>query len=611
MFDIKEIKDPSFIKKLNIKELEALAFDIREFIIKNVAATGGHLASNLGVVELTIALHYVFDSPTDKFIFDVGHQSYVHKILTGRANEFHTLRKLNGISGYISKDESVHDIWESGHSSTSISAQAGLISAMEATNTKGRVISLIGDSSIANGIAFEGLNYLGQYQDKNPIIILNDNKMGINRSVGAMNRFLNGLRGSKGWRKVHGVGQKVLPNWLMTFSHKVKRGIKGFIQSDNIFEDLGFDYYGPYEGNNIKGLIKILQRVKNNNTPCIIHLITRKGQGYKPAEMTMTGFHGVDGFVPETGVINENKVDISFTEVVANELVKLREEVEFKLISPAMISSSKLTEFAKLYPNDSIDCGIAEEHAAIMSAGMALGGLKSVLIMYSTFAQRAFDQLLNDITRQNLDVLLLLDRAGVVGKDGPTHQGIYDLAMLQLMPNIKIMMGKDAAETKGLLEYGLKTKGPIALRYPKLKTVEMDKTVILDEKWEIVLEGSKGYLISYGPDVVRLCRLVKENDLDLTVINARFIRPIDNKMLDMIAGSNKPILIYEQVVESSSLAMMISYYFTKQKYNNSLIHNMAFNNNQIITHGDISEVLDYYNMGDLDILDKIKNIWKD
>lgn len=611
MFDITEIKDPSFIKKLNIKELEALAFDIREFIIKNVATTGGHLASNLGVVEITLALHYVFDSPNDKFLFDVGHQSYVHKILTGRAKEFHTLRQLNGVSGYINKDESIHDIWESGHSSTSISAQAGLISALEHTNTNGRVISLIGDSSIANGIAFEGLNFLGQYQDKNPIIILNDNKMGINRSVGAMNRFLNGLRGSKGWRKVHGVSQKVLPNWLMNFLHKTKRGIKGFIQRDNIFEDLGFDYYGPYEGNNIKGLIKILQRAKNNNTPCIIHLITRKGQGYKPAEANMTDFHGVDGFVPETGIINENNENISFTEVVANELVKLREEIEFKLISPAMISSSKLTKFNELYPADCIDVGIAEEHATAMAAGMALGGLKSVLMMYSTFAQRAFDQLLNDVTRQNLNVFLLLDRAGVVGKDGPTHQGIYDLAMLSLMPNMKIMMGKDASEVKGLLEYGLKEEGPIALRYPKLKTIDGEKLEIVNEDWEIITEGSKGYLISYGPDVLRIKKIVEDNKLDLTIVNARFIRPLDQKLLDKIAFDNKPILIYEQVVESSSLAMMINFYFTQNKYNTSLINYMAFNTNQIITHGDIIEVLDYYHMGDKDILEKIKSIWKD
>ena len=611
MFNVLDIKDPTFIKQLNMKELEALANDIRKFIIDNVAITGGHLASNLGVVEITIAMHYVFDSPTDMFLFDVGHQSYVHKILTGRAKEFATLRQLNGLSGYISRSESEHDIWESGHSSTSISAQAGLLFAKEHNNINGRVISLIGDSSIANGIAFEGLNFLGQYQDKNPIIILNDNKMGINRSVGAMNRFLNRLRGSKGWRKVHGASQKILPNWLMNFCHKTKRGIKAFIQRDNIFEDLGFDYYGPYEGNKVAGLIKILKRAKNNNSPCIIHLVTRKGQGYKPAEANMTDFHGIDGFTPETGVINRNSEITSYTEVVANKLLLERRDLSFKLISPAMISSSKLTKFKEEYPSDCIDVGIAEEHAAVMAAGMAIGGVKSVLMMYSTFAQRAFDQLLNDITRQNLDVFLMLDRAGVVGKDGPTHQGIYDIAMLSLMPNMKIMMGRNSSEVKGLISYGLRHNGPIALRYPKLNTIDLEEVVIKDEKWEVVKEGSEGYVISYGTDVERILNIINENNLNLTLINARFIRPLDEELLNKIANENKPIFIYEQVVEASNLAMMITYYFIKNKYNVSNINNLCFKTDEIVTHGDIKEVLDYYHLGDKDILEAIKNIWKD
>ena len=605
MFNLLGIKDPTFIKKLNIKELEALACDIREFIIENVAITGGHLASNLGVVEITIAMHYVFDSPNDMFLFDVGHQSYVHKILTGRAKEFVNLRKLNGLSGYISREESEHDIWESGHSSTSISAQAGLITALEHNQKEGRVISLIGDSSIANGVAFEGLNFLGQYQDKNPIIILNDNKMGINKSVGAMNLFLNRLRGSKGWRKVHGASQKIFPNWFMSFLHKTKRAFKAFVQRDNIFEDLGFDYYGPYEGNKIGGLIKVLQCAKNNHTPCIIHLITRKGQGYKPAEENMTLYHGVDG------INNSNSNNISYSEVVADKLFNLRKEMSFKLISPAMISSSKLTLFKETYPADCIDVGIAEEHAAVMAAGMALGNVKSVLMMYSTFAQRSFDYLLNDISRQNLDVFLMLDRAGVVGKDGSTHQGIYDIAMLSLMPNMKIMMGRNAKETKGLISYGMNQKGPIALRYPKLTTVDEEEVEILDEKWEIINEGSKGYIISYGPDLDRILDIVKNNNFDLTIVNARFIRPLDSQLLTKIASDKKPILIYEQVISSSSLAMMITNWFVNNKFDTSNINSMSFDTNQIVRHGDIKEVLDYYNLGDKDILERIREIWID
>jgi 1-deoxy-D-xylulose-5-phosphate synthase len=267
--------------------------------------------------------------------------------------------------------------------------------------------------------------------------------------------------------------------------------------------------------------------------------------------------------------------------------------------------------FKETYPADCIDVGIAEEHAAVMAAGMALGNLKAVLMMYSTFAQRSFDYLLNDITRQNLDVFLMLDRAGVVGKDGPTHQGIYDIAMLSLMPNIKIMMGRNAGEVKGLITYGMNQKGPIALRYPRLSTIDNEEVLIADEKWEVVKEGSKGYIISYGPDVDRILNIINENNLDLTLINARFIRPLDNELLIKIAKDNKPILIYEQVVASSSLAMMITYFFTSYKYNTSNINSMSFDTNQIVTHGDIMEVLDYYHLGDKDILERIKEIWKD
>ena len=611
MFKVEDIKDPSFIKQLNNKELEALAADIRSFIIKNVATTGGHLASNLGVVEITIAMHYVFDSPKDKFIFDVGHQAYVHKILTGRADKFSSLRQFNGLSGYISRDESIHDIWESGHSSTSISAQAGLIAAQKYTNEDGRIISLIGDSSIANGIAFEGLNFLGQDQGKQPIIILNDNKMGINKSVGAMTKLLNRIRGSKGFRAMRGASMKILPNFLINFLHKIKRGIKGFVQRDNIFEDLGFDYYGPYEGNKIAGLIKILKRAKNSTTPCIIHIVTRKGQGYKPAEENMTDFHGVDGFIPNTGEITKNPNGISYTELISNELLLLREKYQFTLICPAMISSAKLSKFKERYPNDCYDVGIAEEHATVMAAGMAIGNTKSIVMMYSTFAQRAFDNILNDVCRSNLDVMFLFDRAGVVGRDGATHQGIYDIAMLNLMPNIKIIMGKNASETKGLLEYAINHKGPIALRYPKNMTENSEKISILDESWETILCGSKGYVITYGTDVERIEKIIKDNNLDLSLINARFIRPLDENTLNFIAKTNLPVLIYEQVVATASLGMMINSYFNKNAYNTTKIKTMAFDVDEIVTHGDILEVLDHYNLGDKDILNNLLNLCKD
>lgn len=608
MINLYDIKDPSFLKQMNIKELTELACNIRKFLIDSISATGGHLASNLGSLEATIAMHYVFDSPNDKLLFDVGHQSYVHKILTGRAKDFESLRKLDGLSGYINKNESTHDIWESGHAGTTISAQAGLIAAQKYTKDSGRVIAFIGDASIASGVAFEGLNFLGQDQSKTPIIILNDNKMGISKSVGALNKFLSKIRGGKAMRSTHDFLIKIFPAFLTNFFHKVKRGIKGFIQKDNIFEDLGFDYYGPYEGNDIKILIKIFEKVKRSKKPAIIHIITRKGQGYEPAVSNMPLFHGVESFDSNTGNINKSDSLKSFSEIMALELVRLREKYQFSLICPAMIDAAKLNCFKEKYPNDTYDVGIAEAHAAVMAAGMSLGNVRVVVPYYSTFAQRAFDHMLNDICRQNLPVIFLLDRAGVVGKDGSTHQGIYDIAMLNLMPNIKVAMGKDAEESKGLLEYALKDNSPIAIRYPRAKAEDLEPKLITNMDWQIELEGNLGYVISYGPDLLRIKRIILENKLDVTLVNARFIKPYDVKMLSSIGLSKKPVLVYEQVVESASLGMNIVSYFAKEGFDATKVLRMSFNNDDIVRHGQIESVLERYHLGDSDILDWIKKL---
>lgn len=608
MINLYDIKDPSFLKQMNIKELTELACNIRKFLIDSISATGGHLASNLGSLEATIAMHYVFDSPNDKLLFDVGHQSYVHKILTGRAKDFESLRKLDGLSGYINKNESTHDIWESGHAGTTISAQAGLIAAQKYTKDSGRVIAFIGDASIASGVAFEGLNFLGQDQSKTPIIILNDNKMGISKSVGALNKFLSKIRGGKAMRSTHDFLIKIFPAFLTNFFHKVKRGIKGFIQKDNIFEDLGFDYYGPYEGNDIKILIKIYEKVKRSKKPAIIHIITRKGQGYEPAVSNMPLFHGVESFDSNTGNINKSDSLKSFSEIMALELVRLREKYQFSLICPAMIDAAKLNCFKEKYPNDTYDVGIAEAHAAVMAAGMSLGNVRVVVPYYSTFAQRAFDHMLNDICRQNLPVIFLLDRAGVVGKDGSTHQGIYDIAMLNLMPNIKVAMGKDAEESKGLLEYALKDNSPIAIRYPRAKAEDLEPKLITNMDWQIELEGNLGYVISYGPDLLRIKRIILENKLDVTLVNARFIKPYDVKMLSSIGLSKKPVLVYEQVVESASLGMNIVSYFAKEGFDATKVLRMSFNNDDIVRHGQIESVLERYHLGDSDILDWIKKL---
>lgn len=613
MINLLEIKDPSFIKNLSIKELKELASEIRNFLIENISKTGGHLSSNLGIVELTIAMYYVFDPEKDKFLFDVGHQSYVHKILTGRAKDFTTLRQYGGLSGYINRNESKYDIWESGHSSTTISAMSGIILADEDKDS--RVLSIIGDSSIMNGVALEGLNFLGQMKDKNPIIILNDNKMGISKSVGALSKTFSKLRGSKFYTTMKAINNKIFPASFARCAHQIKRGIKGFIQQDNIFEDMGFDYYGPYDGNDISMCIKVLKKVKMCKEPVVLHLITKKGKGYLPSEDDTTGdFHGVPPFNIETGkpikITNEN--EISYSKIVANYLVEHRKKEEFIVVTPAMKSGAKLEEFARLYPKDFYDVGIAEEHAAVMSAGIALSNKNVVLLMYSTFSQRAYDEILNDISRQNLKVVIGIDRSGIVGEDGSTHQGIYDMSMFMAMPNIKVCMPKDELETIGLFNYAFKyIQSPIVIRYPRGNTYHqnVDYDYICDLSWSFLSTGNKLTVISYGPDVSRIKSIVENNNIDATVVNAKCIKPIDNLALDKIFKANAPILIVEQVVSSGTLFHKVLEYKEKMCYNNRVFSH-AFDSDTIIPHGSISKVYEAYGLSDNELLEKIKEVSK-
>lgn len=610
MIDLLKIKDPSFIKDLSIKELKELASQIRQFLIENIAKTGGHLSSNLGIVELTIALYYVFDPEKDKFIFDVGHQSYVHKILTGRAKDFATLRQFNGLSGYINRGESKYDIWESGHSSTSISAMTGMLLSQENDD---KIISVIGDSSIVNGVSFEGLNFLGQIKDKQPIIILNDNKMGISKSVGALSKVFNKLRGSWFYRFNSKVFNKFFPAFITNFVHQIKRGVKGFFQIDNIFEDMGFDYYGPYDGNDIKFCIKILKKIKKRKNPIVLHLLTKKGKGYLPSEQDVNGsFHGVPPFDVSTGkpltVLPSNI--ISYSKLVSNYLVEHRKNNEFYVVTPAMKSGAKLEGFANLYPKDFYDVGIAESHAAVMSAGMALENKNVVLLMYSTFAQRAYDQFLNDIARQNLKVIIGIDRSGIVGEDGPTHQGVYDLAMFMEMPNIIVTMPKDAKETIGLFNYAFNNADTsMVIRYPRgnVDISNIDNyDYICDLSWTMLSKGEKLNVISFGPDVERINNLLKDKNI-ANVYNAKSIKPIDYVMLDNIFSNNLPILVVEQVVSSGTLYHKILEYKEEKGYS-SKIYKHSFDCDTIIAHGSINDVYEAYDLSDEKILAKINEI---
>jgi len=604
MIDFKSIDDPSFVKKLSKKELYKMPEALRSFLIENVSKTGGHLSSNLGVVELTLAMYYVFDLEHDEFLFDVGHQSYVHKILSGRAKNFETLRQYNGLSGFINRNESKYDIWESGHSSTSISAATGL---MLGDNTK-REIVVIGDTSIMNGVAFEGLNFLGQFKTKNPIIILNDNEMGISKSVGALSQTFKRLVGSKASIKFKNFITKVFPNFVASGCHKLRRFFKIIFKNYNIFESMGFDYHGPYNGNDLKTIIKVLKRVKKCKKPVVLHVKTIKGKGYIPSEEDKIGdFHGVSPFNIETGKpknINNNK--LSYSKLVATYLVNKRKANDFYVITPAMKAGSKLEEFSRLYPNNFYDVGIAEEHAAVMAAGIALRGKDVVLLYYSTFAQRAYDQILNDIARGDLKVIIGIDRAGIVGEDGVTHQGLYDISMFSAMPNIVVTMPKDEQEAIGLFNYGFTQNHPYVVRYPRATeeiTLDLDYSYICENSWEILKEGKKAIVISYGPDVKRIASL----NLDIMVVNARFIKPYDEAMLNKIFDLGLPIIVFEQAISSGTLYHNILDY--KEKNNlKSKVYSHTFGPNTLIPHGSINDIYESFGFSNEAFINKINEV---
>ncbi len=611
MFDLLEIKDPSFIKKLNMKELKELCKDIRTFLIENISKTGGHLSSNLGIVEITVAMYYVFDPEKDKFLFDVGHQSYVHKILTGRAKDFVKLRQYGGMSGYINRAESKYDVWESGHSSTSISAMAGILNA---TDDKNFVITLIGDSSITNGVALEGLNYLGQKKENRAIIIFNDNKMGISKSVGALSKSFAKLRGNSFINGLKTFMTKISIKPVRRLFHKIKRSIKGFIQTDNIFEDMGFDYFGPYNGNDLKSVIRLFTTVKKHpKEPLILHLNTVKGKGYEFAEHDWDGsFHGVPPFNPETGKPLKSCDDkMDYSELVANFLLNKREKEDFTVITPAMIKGAKLTSFQAKYPDSLIDVGIAEEHAAVMAAGSVLAGKKSVLLMYSTFAQRAFDQFLNDIARQNLPVIIGIDRAGIVGEDGVTHQGLYDVSMFSLMPNIMITMPRNLQETIGLFNYAFTVNKPIVIRYPRNaeERHDLDYTYIANPSWEYINKGNKVNILGYGADIERINKLVKNNNIDANVIDTKIIKPIDSDALRVIFENEAPIIVFEQVVSSGTLYSKILEFKENNGFK-SKVYSHSYNPDTLIPHGSLKDIYEHYGLSYNDILKSIEEASK-
>lgn len=604
-----DIKDPMFLKTLKAKELKALAASIRSFLIESIGETGGHLSSNLGTIELIIALHYVFDSPKDALLFDVGHQSYTHKILTGRAKEFSTLRQKSGLSGYINYQESPHDQWESGHAGSSLSALTGFLYAKHLKNEEGEGVAVIGDASITNGMAFEALNLLGNDKNIKGIIVLNDNEMSISKSVGAISKTLTRFRTMKSFIKMKRLWQVVSPKFVLSFLSRIKRAVRSFFQRQNIFEDFGYMYIGPVDGHDIMSLIYTLKRIKKHKNSVVLHILTDKGKGHVSAENDKIGtYHGISSLkaVKEEG--------ISWSEVISRSIEALQKHRKTFVVMPAMTVGTKFVEFSKKYSEQFLDVGIAEEHAATMAASMAHHGISVFLPLYSTFSQRAFDQILNDICRSDHHVVMGIDRAGIIGDDGSTHQGLFDVSMFYLMPNIVIVMPYNAKEASDLLYYGfVKQKHPFVIRYPRGLTISKDSVTgisFTDIKptWTILSEGAKVIMISYGPSLDLLLRVKEMFPIDAMVVNARFIKPIDEEMLHKICKTNLAILVYEEVANTGSLYPQILKFMAKHRYKNEITE-MSITD-KVVEHGSYKKVLSCQNMDEKAVTKKLKELMK-
>jgi 1-deoxy-D-xylulose-5-phosphate synthase len=549
------------LKKLTINELNLLSAEIRTKIIDTVSKTGGHLGSSLGAVDLIIALHYVFNSPHDKIIFDVGHQAYAHKILTGRKDRFYTLRQLNGISGFPNPEESIHDAFLVGHGSTSLSAAIGFATARDILNESYHVIAVIGDASISGGLALEALNYIG-HTKKNIIIILNDNAMSISPTVGALSRYFTRIIINERYNRTKGKIIKFLDR--LKFAGKVifraaklaEEYIKGFATSGIIFEELGYKYVGPVDGHDIPTLVDVFNKVKKWNGPILIHVLTKKGKGYPIAEQNPVWAHGVSPFDISTG--KPKTTSILYSDVFGETLVKLAEKNDkIVAITAAMEEGTGLGLFSKKFPNRFFDVGMAEEHAITFAAGLAKQGLKPVVAMYSTFLQRGYDQILHDVCQQKLPIIFSIDRAGIVGEDGTTHQGIFDISFLRHIPNIILLAPKDEFELVGMLKSAILVNLPIAIRYPKESVKEIpniDEIPPIDiQKAEVVKKGDDILFIAAGTilnEVLKASYQLENENIYSTVVNIRSIKPIDTEtIIPLIKRIKRVITVEENVIQ--------------------------------------------------------------
>lgn len=602
------INEPQDLKKLPINQMRLLAEEIRHFLICSVSKTGGHLAPNLGVVELTIAIHKIFNSPVDKIVWDVGHQSYVHKILTGRRSEFSTLRQFGGISGFPKTNESVHDSFGTGHSSTSISAALGMALARDILGEKENVLAVIGDGSLTGGQAYEALNHAG-HSGTNMIVILNDNEMSIAKNVGAISEYLSKMRTEPTYtkvkqdiefllRRIPAIGESVAKT-----VERVKDSLRYLLVPGVLFEELGFNYIGPIDGHNLELLTEVLEKAKKMQGPILIHVLTCKGKGYKPAECNPDKFHGVGPYCIESGEVIKDSNKPTYTAIFGDTLLDLaKQDSRIVAITAAMPEGTGLKKFAAKLPNRFFDVGIAEQNAVTMAAGMAIKGMRPVVALYSTFAQRAYDQILHDICLQNLPVTFALDRAGIVGEDGPTHHGVFDYSYLRHIPNLTLMAPKDEDELRHMMLTAISLDGPVAIRYPRGSGLGVSTSNPLHKIAIGVAEELKG-----GTDVVFLavgtmvetCRLASEllatKGIQAGVVNARFIKPLDEKLIRKLSRDVGVFVTVEENIIAGGFGSAILEYINAQNFNWVKILRLGFPD-KFIEQGTRNQLLDKYGL---------------
>lgn len=613
---LEKIEQSSDIKNLREEEYPVLAQEIRQFLIEKISHTGGHLASNLGVVELTMALHLAFQLPKDKIVWDVGHQAYTHKLLSGRRDGFDELRQFGGMSGFPKRKESPYDAFDTGHSSTSISAGLGIAQAREIMGDHYAVISVIGDGALTGGMAYEALNNAAQMK-KNFIIVLNDNEMSISENVGGISRYLSSVRTRESYADLKRGVEKVLSaipvvgKSLSYGLYLAKNGIKQFLVPGMWFEDMGITYLGPVDGHNVKEMVQVFKEASKVKHAVLVHVITKKGKGYEPAEKNPSRFHGVEPFDVATGKSLKEKIYPSYTDVFSKKICELAEQNDkIVALTAAMPDGTGLTQFAKKFPERFFDVGIAEAHAVTSAAGMASVGLKPVVAVYSSFLQRGYDQVLHDVCIQNLPVLFCIDRAGLVGSDGETHQGIFDVSFLSLVPGMSIMAPKNLWELQSMLEFGVKFDGPLAIRYPRgqayrgLKEfeapVEYGKSELLYEESGIAL-FALGCMVSTGEHVREK---LKAEGHSCTLVNARFVKPMDTEMVDRLCKSHRLIVTMEENVLRGGMGMCVTRYI-QERYPDVRVIQIALPD-AYVEHGNVSLLREMLEIDSDSVIRKIK-----